>query len=120
MKLGLFLVISLLVTSCTSSELSSSIEGVWVWEDVDQVSGTASLKKHVLSFNEKNDGAFSEEVYINGEKEDVQEGILLLHQAKNKVSSKKNVYEGELLGNQLMISSINGTKLQPPALYTKK
>ena len=119
MKLGLFLVISLLVTSCTSSELSSSIEGVWVWEDVDQVSGTASLKKHVLSFNEKNDGAFTEEIYINGEKEGVQEGVLLL-QVKNEVSSKKNVYEGELLGNQLMISSINGTKLQPPALYTKK
>ncbi|MGL4677020.1 MAG: hypothetical protein ACRCWI_05080 [Brevinema sp.] len=120
--LGLFIVYLLVMSACSvSSNPTSSLEGVWTWEDVELTIPDITLKTHVLILKK---GTYEEVFFSNTESRGIQEGSLLVNREGDQVEfattgNIQTVYKGSLSGNLLIISSINNKTLNPPALYKR-
>ncbi len=123
MKQGMFIFSLLILVSCSAvvQEQSTTLLGVWVWEDVDITSSIPVLKKHVLTLQE---GVYQEAFFENSTPKGQQEGTLMTSISSDEiefatVGNVQTVYKGILLGNKLMINTINNKIINPPALYTR-
>lgn len=107
--------------SATGSDNRASIEGIWVWEDVDVTQSELVLKKHVLNLSRLN---YEETYFENSTPKGREEGSLLVSRHKDAIEfattgNVQTVYKGSLSGNVLVINSINDKDLMPPALYKR-
>ena len=125
MKQGLFILSLLILASCSCSTAvtgdDAPLLGVWTWENVDVISSTPVLKKHVLTLEE---GMYQEAFFEHSMPKGQQEGTLLASRDGDEVEFSTignvgTVYKGVLSGNQLMIKSINDKVMNPPALYIR-
>lgn len=122
MKL-MFLGLSVMSMACSSiGQQNVALEGVWIWQDVDQMNITPILKKHVLILGKD---SYEEFFFENNQSKGSDNGVLFTSQKHTNIefSTTGNiqiVYKGILLGNQLMIVSKNDKALSPPALYKRQ
>lgn len=123
MRQGLFILSLLILSSCSAAVTGDDapLLGVWVWENVDVTSSTPVLKKHVLTLQE---GMYQEAFFEHSVPKGQQDGTLLASRDGEEVEfatvgNVQTVYKGILLGNHLMINSINDKAINPPALYIR-